>query len=118
MAVLVAWRGRGDPERRRGDVIEERASPVVTVLAGLLLVDALSVVLVLILRAEGLHTVRYSLRYVVVSGLIDLAGVAVVAVFHLFVRNLSPDPPASSRADASASAQPLGSEGTAATIAA
>lgn len=118
MAVLVAWRGRGDPERRRGDVIEERASPAVTALAGLLLVGALSVGLVLSLRAEGLHTVRYSLRYVVVSGLIDLAGVAVVAVFHLLVRNLSPDPPASSRADASASAQALGSGGAAATIAA
>ena len=118
MAVLVARRGRGDPERLRGDAIEERASPAVTALVGALLVGALSVGLVVSLRAEGLHTVRYSLRYVVVSGLIDLAGVGVVAVFHLLMRNVSPDPPPGSRTHTpSGAGQTVGSGGTAATIA-
>ena len=113
MAGLVRWRGRGDPERLQDDVIEERASPAVTALAGLLLVSALSVGLVLSLRAEGLHTVRYSLRYVVVSGLIDLAGVAVVAVFHLLMRNVSPDPLLGPRTDGPAAGQAVGAGGTA-----
>lgn len=93
MAILVAWRGRGDAARLRRDVIEERANPAVTLFAGLLLVTAFVFSLVLTLQKGSLRTVPYSLDYVAMVTFIDAVGVAAVGVFHLLMRDVSPDPP-------------------------
>ena len=92
MAALVRWRGRGDPRRLREDVIEERAGPVLTALVGALLLAAFVVALVASLDADGLRTVPYSRDYVLATLLIDVAGIAVVAAYHLLMRDVSPDP--------------------------
>jgi membrane-associated phospholipid phosphatase len=93
MAILVAWRGRGDPERLRQDVIEERANPTVTLFAGLLLVGAFVFTLALTIEKGSIRTVPYTLDYIAMVTFIDAAGVAVVGVFHLLMRDVSPDPP-------------------------
>ncbi len=93
MAFLVRWRGRGDPRRLHEDVVEERAGPALTVLVGALLLAAFVVVLVSSLDADGLRTVPYSRDYVLATLLIDVAGVAVVATYHLLMRDVSPDTP-------------------------
>jgi membrane-associated phospholipid phosphatase len=93
MAVLVHWRGRGDPRRLHEDAIEERAGPVLTIVVGLLLLAAFVVVLVASLNADDLRTVPYSRDFVVATLLIDVLGVLVVAGFHLLMRDVSPDPP-------------------------
>jgi hypothetical protein len=105
-AVLVAWRGRGDPARLRADRLEEKANLVVTVLVGLLLAGALAFALVLTLQAGEVRTVPYSLEYIVVCIGIDLAGVGVVAVMHLLLRDIALDPPAAARTPADPDAVP------------
>jgi membrane-associated phospholipid phosphatase len=92
-AVLVAWRGRGDPGRLHRDAIEERSNPAVTAAAALLLVAALAAALFLTLRAGEVRTVPYSLEYIAMCVGIDIAGVGVVAVMHLLLRDVSLDPP-------------------------
>jgi membrane-associated phospholipid phosphatase len=92
MALLVRWRGPGDPQRLHEDVIEERAGPLFTMLVGALVLAALVVVLVASLDADGLRTVPYSRDYVLATLGIDVLGVAVVATFHLLMRDVSPDP--------------------------
>ena len=92
MAVLVRWRGRGDPRRLREDLIEERAGPALTASVAALLLVAFVVVLVASLDANGLRTVPFSRDYVLATLLIDVLGVAVVAAFHLLMRDVSPDP--------------------------
>jgi hypothetical protein len=96
-AVLVAWRGRGDPARLHSDVVEERANIVVTTLVGLLLAGALAFALLLTLQAGEVRTVPYSLEYIAVCVAIDLAGVGAVAVMHLLLRDVALDPPAAAR---------------------
>lgn len=94
MAALVRWRGRGDPERLHADVVEEEAGPLLTVVVGALLLAAFTVALVASLEADGLRTVPYSLDYVLATLAIDALGIAVVAIYHLIMRDVSPDPPA------------------------
>jgi membrane-associated phospholipid phosphatase len=96
-AVLVAWRGRGDPARLRADVVEERANPAVTLAVAVLLVAALGTALLLTLQEGEVRTVPYSFEFLAVCLLIDGLGVGVVAVFHLLLRDVALDPPASAR---------------------
>jgi membrane-associated phospholipid phosphatase len=97
-AVLVAWRGRGDPARLRADVIEERANPAVTAAVAVLLAAALGTALLLTLQEGEIRTVPYSFEFLAVCLLIDVLGVGVVALFHLLLRDVALDPPASARA--------------------
>jgi membrane-associated phospholipid phosphatase len=97
-AVLVAWRGRGDPERLHADVVEERASPAVTAAVAVLVLAALATALLLTLQAGEIRTVPYSFEYVAVCLVIDALGVGVVAVFHLLLRDVALDPPPWARA--------------------
>ena len=92
------------------DVIEERAGPLLTALVGALLLAALTVVLVASLRADGLRTVPYSTDYVAATLLIGVAGIVIVAVFHLLMRDVSPDPPRRRDERSAVAAQVLGDE--------
>jgi hypothetical protein len=97
-AVLVMWRGRGDPRRLQRDTIEERANPVVTAFVALLLLGALVAALLLTLQEGEVRTVPYSLEYLALCVVIDGLAVGVVAVFHLLLRDVALDPPATARA--------------------
>jgi membrane-associated phospholipid phosphatase len=98
MAVLVAWRGQGDLDELGRDTVEEAADVRMTALAGGLLLALLVIALARSVQTDGLRTVQYSGWYVLVCILIDVAGVAVVAVFHLLMRDVSPDSPRRSHA--------------------
>jgi membrane-associated phospholipid phosphatase len=96
-AVLIAWRGRGDPGRLHRDVIEERANPVVTIVVSVLLFGALSAALLLTLQAGEIRTVPYSFEYFATCLAISAVAVGVVAIVHLLLRDVSLDPPPAAR---------------------
>lgn len=99
-AVLIAWRGRGDPGRLQRDAIEERANPVVTIVVSVLLLGALGTALLLTLQAGEIRTVPYSFEYVATCLVIAAGAVGVVAVVHLLLRDVALDPPAAARVSA------------------
>lgn len=91
--VLLRWRGSGDPATRRFGEVEERVTPQLAALAGLVLVGTAALALVRTLQADGLHTVEFAADYVAVClGILSL-GVATVLGFHGLLRGLTLDPP-------------------------
>jgi membrane-associated phospholipid phosphatase len=91
--LLITWRGTGDPTTRAYGAVEERLTPAVALVVGLLTVCAAGVALWLTLQREGLHTVEFAREYVFVSVVILALGIAVVLGYHELLRGVSLDAP-------------------------
>ncbi len=90
-AVLVAWRGPGQPAA--ADEWEDHVDGRVAALASALVVVAVVIGLVLAVRSGSLRTVEYGGDYLLMCVVIDVVGVAIVALVHQLLRGVSLDPP-------------------------
>lgn len=92
-AVLVAWRGRGDPLRTKHGVIDDRATPGAEFAVAALILGGLLASLALSLKAQDLEAIPYSRIYVASLILIDAFGIAVVGWYFGVLHSIGLDPP-------------------------
>jgi len=93
-AVLVAWRGRGDPARTRHGVIDDRATPGAEFAVAAVILGGLLASLAFSLKAQDLSAIPYSRIYVASLILIDALGIAVVGWYFGVLHSIGLDPPA------------------------
>ncbi len=93
-AILIQWRGRGDPVRMRHGAIDDRATPGAEFLVAALIMGLLLASLAFSLEAEDLRAVQYSRIYVASLILIDACGIAVVGWYFGVLHSVGLDPPA------------------------
>ena len=103
-AVLIRWRGRGDPARVRHGVIDDRATPGAEFLVSALILGVLLASLAFSLEGEDLRAVPYSRIYVASLVLIDVCGIAVVGWYFGVLHSIGLDPPAEPLVDRAAPA--------------
>jgi hypothetical protein len=89
---LVWWRGTEDPSVLERDRIEEDAGGLVTAIAGTVIAAVLVVATIVSVAGTGVRASQLGRDYAGALVLIDIVGVIVVAVFHLLMRDVSPDP--------------------------
>ena len=92
-AVLVAWRGRGDPLRTKHGVIDDRATPGAEFAVAALILGGLLASLAFSLEAQDLEAIPYSRIYVASLILIDAFGIAVVGWYFGVLHSIGLDPP-------------------------
>lgn len=92
-AILLRWRGGGDPRSARTGEVEERLDTRAAALAGGLVVVLALVALVTTFTADALTTVDFALDYLAVCVVILMVGVGEVIGYHQLLRGLSLDAP-------------------------
>lgn len=106
-AVLIDWRGRGDPARTRHGVIDDRATPGAEFLVGACIMALLLLSLAFSFEAEDLRAIQYSRIYVASLILIDACGIAVVGWYFGVLHSVGLDPPVGAPADATDRSGPV-----------
>jgi len=92
-AILLRWRGGGDPRSARTGEVEERLDTRAAALAGGLVVVLALVALVTTSTADALTTVDVALDHLAVCVVILMVGVGEVIGYHQLLRGLSLDAP-------------------------
>lgn len=98
-ALLITWRGRGEPTRMRHGVIDDRATPGAEFVVAALILGGLLASLAFSFTAQDLRAIPYSRIYVASLILIDALGIAVVGWYFGVLHSVGLDPPATGESE-------------------